>query len=343
MRAMSVEPTVLARLVAPLVRLCGEVGGSKLAIELAERFELDPETLNDPDARVPLPRFYDLLEYATASAGDPALGWRYSIELEPESMGLLGLLALTAPDFGTVLDRMLRYQHLISEGERMTSERVGDCLVVRMAMWGPSRPAHRIWAEAAFIDVVVNGRKLVDRRFEVREIRLRHPRHAGAERLAELLDCPLRFDAEDYAVELPLDVLDLPIVGADPAMFEYFDREAARQTESRDRDQDDLLTRVARAIDHELPDGVPTLADIAKRLHTSPRTVQRRLHEHGTSLRGLVDERREQLARHHLAEGLSIAEISFLLGFSEPSAFHRAFRRWTGSTPSDWRTRRLQA
>jgi AraC-like DNA-binding protein len=340
MRAVSAQPTVLARLAAPLLHVCGEIGGSKLATELAERFELTPELLRDPEARIPLPRFYKLLEHATTKAGDPALGWRYSIELEPEAMGLLGFMAVTAPNFGTVLDRMLRYQHLMSEGERMTSERVDGCLRVRMDMWGPGRPAHRIWAEAAFIDVVVNGRKLVERHFDVREVRLRHPRHAGAERLAELLGCPLRFDAEDYAIEIPLEVLELPIVSADPAMFEYFDREAARRSESLDGEADDLLTRIARAIEQSLPEGVPTIAEVAERLHTSSRTVQRRLQDRGTSLRALVDERREQLARRYLAEGLSIAEISFLLGFSEPSAFHRAFRRWTGSTPSEWRSRR---
>ena len=72
------------------------------------------------------------------------------------------------------------------------------------------------------------------------------------------------------------------------------------------------------------------------------RYLQRRLAEHGTSLRALIDDVRHELALRHLAAELSIAEVSWLLGFSQPSAFHRAFRRWTARTPAQWRLERLQ-
>src|SRR5690606_5280525 len=102
-----------------------------------------------------------------------------------------------------------------------------------------------------------------------------------------------------------------------------------------------VLDDARRVIEAALPEGVPELAELAERLGCSARTLQRRLAEHGTSLRKLIDEVRHQLALRHLAAELSIAEVSFLLGFSEPSAFHRAFRRWTDRTPAQWRTDRL--
>ncbi|MFV8752864.1 AraC family transcriptional regulator [Nannocystaceae bacterium ST9] len=339
MLAMPAEPTVLARLAGPLMTLCGELGGAALASELAERFGLAPTLLDDPDARIPLARFHDLLELALDRTGEPSLGQRYSDDLDPRTMGLLGFLAATAADFGVVVDRMIRHQRLISEGERMSIARAGERVIVEIHPWGPTRPAHRIWTEAAFVDLIANGRRLVGERFEVHEVRLRHARHPGAEALAERLACPLRFDAEDYAAELPASALALPIAGADPAMFEFFDREAARRSEALD-EAHDWLAAVRRAIEHALPEGVPTLEHLAERMRVSPRTLQRRLHDRGSSLRELVDELRSTLARRHLAAGLSIAEVSFLLGFSEPSAFHRAFRRWLGVTPVEWRARR---
>lgn len=335
MEAMSAEPTVLARIAGPLLAVCGQLAGSALMIELVERFGLGP-SLADPDARIPLPRFYDLLEFASAKTDEPKLAQHYSSDIEPEALGLIGLLAMTAPDLGTLLDRTIRYQQLIAEGERISLAERGDRVILRMQPWGPTRLAHRIWTEAGFVDMIVNGGRLLAEPFVVHEARFRHARHAGADSLAELLGCPLRFDAEDYAIEFDRAALALPVVGANPAMFEFFDREAARRSEPLG-EHDDLLAALRRAIEHALPEGPPSLETLAARLHMSPRTLQRRLHERESSLRSLVDDLRSELARKHLAAGLAIAEVSFLLGFSEPSAFHRAFRRWVGVTPIDWR------
>ena len=94
-------------------------------------------------------------------------------------------------------------------------------------------------------------------------------------------------------------------------------------------------------IAEELCDGEPTLDRLARRLHMSARTLHRRLAEESTTFRQVVSEVRQELAERHLREGkLAIAEIAFLLGFSEASAFHRAFKRWTGLSPQKYRLKR---
>jgi AraC-like DNA-binding protein len=189
--------------------------------------------------------------------------------------------------------------------------------------------------------MVVNGRQLVGHEFEVLEIRFRHAAPAEAERLCETLAAPVRFEAEDNALVLPEAVMALPLPSADPAMFAYFDREAARRVAEHGHPSATVLDELRRVIEATLPEGVPELASLAEQLGLSPRTLQRRLAEQGSSLRKLIDELRHELALRHLAAGLSIAEVSFLLGFSEPSAFHRAFKRWTDRTPAQWRGERL--
>jgi len=95
---------------------------------------------------------------------------------------------------------------------------------------------------------------------------------------------------------------------------------------------------VRRCLAGDLCNGQPTLQQIAPRLHMSPRTLHRRLDDEGTSFRHVLTEVRRELAARHLTERrLGVSEIAFLLGFSEPSAFHRAFKRWTGHAPLAFR------
>jgi AraC-like DNA-binding protein len=91
----------------------------------------------------------------------------------------------------------------------------------------------------------------------------------------------------------------------------------------------------------ELSRGVPTVEDVARRMATSERTLRRRLEEGGSSFRELLDDTRERLARNYVRDRrMALSEVAFMLGFSEPSAFHRAFKRWTGTTPAAFRSRR---
>ncbi|HLT39255.1 MAG TPA: AraC family transcriptional regulator [Enhygromyxa sp.] len=335
------EPTIAARLVAPLLDACARLGGAGLGLELGRRFDLDPARLRDPEHRIPLPRFYDLLEQAAAATGEDLIGMHYSLGLDPASFDVLGFLAMTSPNLGTAFERMFRYQALLAEGETGGIARARGRVTLSLVNWGPPRLAHRLWNEAAMVDIVVNGRQLVGTKFEVVEVRFRHSPPAAVERLRATLDAPLRFDAEDNAVVVPEDVLALAMPGADPALFDYFDREAARRVAEQRSPGQTVLDDVRRMIEAALPEGVPELATLAERLGCSARTLQRRLAEHGSSLRELIDDVRRELALRHLAAELSIAEVSFLLGFSQPSAFHRAFRRWTDRTPAQWRTDRL--
>src|SRR5262249_16896150 len=106
------------------------------------------------------------------------------------------------------------------------------------------------------------------------------------------------------------------------------------------RGDDSPLDRMRELIAEALQSGVPTLDQIAKKMATSERTLRRRLEAEGTSFRALLDETRARLARSYVSDRrMPLSEVAFLLGFPEPSAFHRAFKRWTETTPSAWRAR----
>ena len=105
---------------------------------------------------------------------------------------------------------------------------------------------------------------------------------------------------------------------------------------------DDFVQSVRRAIGESVRHGEPSLSHVARRLAIGGRTLQRRLREYGADFKGLVDDTRRRFALRHLADSeITLTEVAYLLGYSEVSAFNRAFKRWTGSTPSDHRRQRV--
>jgi AraC-like DNA-binding protein len=137
---------------------------------------------------------------------------------------------------------------------------------------------------------------------------------------------------------LPRAALDCALTSADPRLLAILTR-AADDLARRTGDDPSIAAQVARVLRDVLRDDAGNIDVVAKRLGMTSRSLQRRLKDEGTSFQAVRDTTRQELARRYLDAKLSIAEISFLLGFSEPSAFFRAFKRWTGLTPLEARAR----
>src|SRR5262249_38824429 len=146
------------------------------------------------------------------------------------------------------------------------------------------------------------------------------------------------FGAARWEWSFAADVLVRPMRDADPALERFLEKQVdahARAWTSGGA----TAEQARRALAESLPDGGLSLRALAARLRPSPRTLQRRLQSEGTSLAELLDELRRSRARAYLEMGLAAAEVSYLVGFAEPSVFFRAFKRWTGETPSGYRGR----
>jgi AraC-like DNA-binding protein len=151
------------------------------------------------------------------------------------------------------------------------------------------------------------------------------------------------FGAPSNRLELDVAALSAPIRGADPQVFEYLGHHADALVSALPRSSS-VAEEVRRSIGPTLANGEPPQDRIARRLGMSGRTLQRRLREEGTTFAGVLDAARRERAMIFVAEArLSSAEIAFLLGYAEPTAFFRAFRRWTGTTPRAYREARSPA
>jgi len=147
----------------------------------------------------------------------------------------------------------------------------------------------------------------------------------------------VRFGCATNAFVVDREFLERQVPAADPRLYKILRRYLDHVLSEMPR-EDNFLASMRKAIAEAMREGVPKLAPVAKRLATSPRTLQRRINEHGLNFKELTDDTRRRFAMKYLKDRKhTLTQIAFLLGYSEVSAFNRAFKRWTGSTPLKYR------
>jgi AraC-like DNA-binding protein len=169
------------------------------------------------------------------------------------------------------------------------------------------------------------------------EVRFQHPAPADTGEHLRIFRCPVLFGQADNALVFPKRLLSTPLGQADAQVRLMLDAYAERLLGEIQQGHS-MLDRARLELIRQLPEAGAELGLIAARLAISPRTLQRRLREAGLSFNRLVDETRQQLVLRYLRDpALELAEIAFLVGFSEPGSLARAFRRWTGQSPGEYR------
>jgi AraC-like DNA-binding protein len=173
----------------------------------------------------------------------------------------------------------------------------------------------------------------------LREVTFAHEAGYPVHAYEELFGCPVRFGAEQSAVWLDRELVHRPFVRRDPLARRYLEAHAEHMLAALAAPRPPVVAQIREAILIELATSGAELGRVAKRVAMSTRTVQRRLEEHGTRYHDLVDEVRAAMARTLLRDRTrSIIDVAFELGYADLKGFYRAFRRWTGTTPAEWRT-----
>jgi AraC-like DNA-binding protein len=300
---------------------------------------VDPATIADPEARVPHRLAIALWRDAVRLTADDAFGLHIAEALDFDVFDVQGYAFTSSPNLGEGLRRIERYQRLNHDAARVSVTREGDHAVVRHRLpAGHALP--REVAEFVIAALVRAARTTTATALPIVEIRFAHAQPADVSEHERILAAPLRFAAGENAIVLRAEALELPHVKADPGLLAVLDRHAADLL-SRLPEVHGLVDRVRAQLARQLRGGDPSVDRIATDLHMSSRTLSRKLAELGTSYKEILDAMRHDLALSYLADAsLAIGEVGFLLGFSEPSAFYRAFRRWTGTTPAEHPIRR---
>jgi AraC-like DNA-binding protein len=250
---------------------------------------------------------------------------------------VIDFLLWNAPTVGDALAKVSEYFPLINSVVRLPFS-VGDRHVT-FAVDAPSNPVviTRPYAEYTLAAVFLRSRSNMAEPYRLTRVEFSHARPANISEHERIFACPVIFDAGACQMVIAREVWDAPRIGADTALFSVLDSHAQTLLGQLEDDAS-IVGRVRKAIGAELRAGDPRLESIAKRLAMSPRTLQRRLRQHGAVFNDLLDTMRFGTAKSYLSQGdVAGTEIAYLLGFAEQSSFNRAFKRWSGHTPMEYR------
>jgi AraC-like DNA-binding protein len=307
--------------------------------DVAAEAGLDPAIAEDPDARVPIATLHALWEAVLRRVPRDDLALVGAERYEPSDYGLVGFVAMNSATLGEMLSHVVRFLGLWTDDPAMRLHEGGELRVeYRTAL--ADRPGLRCANEAALAEVLHGARLGTQTAFAPREVHLAHPAPRDVTAHEAFFRCPVHFARPHTQLVLRPADLVLPLPKADPQLGAFLRKMAGEALDRRSGPGDSPIDVLRSLIAEALQTGVPALDQLARKMGTTERTLRRRLEESGTSFRGLLDETRAELARRYIRDQhLPQAEVAFLLGFTDTSAFHRAFKRWTGMTPGAWRNR----
>lgn len=350
---MATDRHAAAKLAAPTINLASLVYGLDAYMRLRgadagdalRRAGLVPGDLTDPDQRVPLIRYLELLEICADLLGDPQFGLKFGAQYEPRHAGVVGNVALASRTVGEAFEMIGRYLPTMVDATVHGME-VGDGIAFVYSYYvDPLMMSYRQkcdWAIAFACNLMRVG--LGDPRWTPQEVllpQLADETPAQRRTRAEIMGDNIRAGHPWAGIRFDAGLLKRPMATAD-AMIEslmrhYGDLRLAALPKQRSE-----IEQLRREIARVLVTGEGGIEHLAKATGTSVRTLQRRLKDAGVNYSDLQDDVRKTLALNLLEnQTLALAEIAFSLGYSEVSAFNHAFQRWTGQSPGQYR--RLRA
>lgn len=295
------------------------------------------DVFHDPNARLDAENFLHLFQEAEKACKNPQFGLNLGKAMAQNYPGgsiIMGMMT-NSPTTGAALDIFFRYHDLMANALR-------PCMVLEddIVKMGWERGDSRFNLPRQITDMLLSLffgilEIIGDGRIELYKVRFSYPEPENTGPYRERFRAPLEFDQPESEIHFEAQFLSLPVFWADAALLETFESYARKQIH-RIFFSDTWAQKVAEIISEKLTRAEQFgLGDIAEGIGVSKRSLQEKLKEEGTSYRNILAEVRQQMALSCLKAGgeINLCDIAFLLGFSEQSAFNRAFKRWTGRSP----------
>lgn len=334
------EPTVLAAWTATVLRALRAHGVDGEA--LARQAGIDPDVFAVDGARIPLSHTTALWRLAVDATGDPCFGLEVARFVRPATFHALSLGIVSSKCFRDALDRVVRFAPVALTTTVVATGYSRDGRYEWTLRWAPGsdEPSYES-VEAIAACIVRAGRFLVGQTLSPVEVHLQRPCPPPTERMETFFGCPVRYGCDHYRMVFDAGIVNQPLSTGNGELARNADRVVAAYLDHI-RSAGPVTEQVHQVVAALLAGGEPTSTAVARRLAMSNRTLQRRLHEEGTTFRDIVAHVRIGLAKRFIViEGLATQQIAARLGFSDPAAFRRAFKRRTGMTPGEFALRNL--
>ncbi|MBD0686808.1 AraC family transcriptional regulator [Pseudomonas sp. PSB18] len=304
------------------------------ALPLLQQLGISPELLDEPRARIAPEQFARLLQSLWLALGDEYLGFG-SAPSKPGTFAMMCHTLIHCRTLGKALQRGLLFYRLFPDAPDLTLVAEGEQVRLVLddsALWDPDH----FLAESLLVVWHRLASWLIGQRIGLEQASFSYARPAHGAEYDLLFPCPLVFEAQHSSLLFHSRYLDMPLLQDERTLKRFLERSPADLL-SRPDDGHSLSSQLRRLLGRDTARW-PDLEAAADHLHLSPQTLRRHLREEGTSFQELKDHLRRDIAIYHLGRAdLSLQQIAEQLGFSEPSAFHRAFKKWTGLTPGAYR------
>lgn len=328
------QHSLLATFILPVAQALRLLGLDPL--ELTEELGIDAAKAANPDWRISQHAFDALMARSVELTGDEAFGLLAAEQLQPQVLHGLGLAWLASDTVHDGLVRLVRFSKLVNTSLAMHLQEDPD--LVHLYLKREAQERAPVFAGRDYgVGVVTRMCRLALGDFLAPVlVQMERPLPREPERWEYQLSSRVEFGCETTRISWSRSDIMERLVTGDPALAQVNDEQTQAYLDSFM-----VQTTARKVVDkiiQSLPDGPPNQQQIADAMHVSNRTLQRKLKDEGTSFMDLLQDTRLQLARKYLRQpNRSVVETSYLLGFSEPSTFSRAFKRWTGEAPAEFR------
>ena len=328
------EPLVPVNIPATMIRVGGQRGIDVQV--LLNGTGLAEAQLSDPSTRLTYQQIISLTDNLIRHYPDNKLGLDLGTSININQLGMLGYAILSCADLRSAVRLGLKYHSLVDPAFTFEMIEQRDTSAIRLTSHIPYEPMYRMLCDV-FIGLFISlARFLSGQHLTPREVHLNQPRPDYADTYSELCGCPVLFDQPRTEIIVDSTLLDTQVTMADSATAAMAEAQCA-DILARMGPKEGVVAKVRRILLSN-PGTFPPVDTVASHLATSTRTLSRSLQDVGTSYQKILDEVRKEMAIEYLRNSnLPIEELAALVGYSDPSNFHKAFRRWTQHAPSYYR------
>jgi AraC-like DNA-binding protein len=332
---MTMPPTIAMEFVVNAIQRAVQLGIDRQVI--LKMVGLTIEDTANQTKNFSLHQHIQLLEKLAVLSKDDFFGLHYGFTHHVSNFGVLSYVLLNSATVGSALNSLSQYFSIWQQGTEVTLTLDGNTAWLSYQVTDARISDRRQDAETAIAFAINSIRTLTRQHWYPKRVWLEHNSSKNTSEYRQVLNAPVFLNQSVNAIAIESELLKRKVPFADLSLLPILESRLHQFLVAKERDNE-LVTLVNRTIARSLPQGCPTLGDIAFNLGLSSRTLQRYLCDRNTTYKQLVDKVRYQLSLMYLKEPeLSLTEIALLLGYSELSAFDRAFRRWTGLAPNKYR------
>lgn len=303
------------------------------------QYGLDPARLAEPGGRLSIPRYMRLGHAAIQLSGDPALGLRMGQHSRIQQIGLAGVTAALAPNLRAASRALIDFEPLYAQNYRGRSSLAEDTTGAWLRFYSisPYNAYNRFVVDSVLAGWISYLERIAGQRVRAQKVEIEYPAPDCAARYEEFFGCPVEFSAGTN--QLRLDQASLALGNREhcPSTWRQLQQICEKELEQLTRTRS-LRERVTQLLGPLLNGREPDLEEVAARLKLPTWTLRRKLAEEGTQFRAILNDTRRDLAMIYIRDtDLAFGEIAYLLGFASAEAFQRAFKRWSGQPPGEYR------